>query len=159
MKEIWLIFTHLKLWVAVARHNFRWVKSNLLRSGCARLYSKLITQRWNLRVVVWLVNFVNEPQCDFYFLQMRPQSVYLWITLINLVSTFTSIYGLVVMQRACLPVLMKFRMIPKFVSYPLMLVFTILPSIIVNFLVVQGVIPCTPLLPSKVRGDRECLFN
>ena len=26
-KIIWLIFTHLKLWVAVARHNFKWVKN------------------------------------------------------------------------------------------------------------------------------------
>ena len=24
--HMWVIFTHLKLWVAVARHNFRWVK-------------------------------------------------------------------------------------------------------------------------------------
>ena len=27
MKQIWVIFIHLKLWVAVARHNFKWVKS------------------------------------------------------------------------------------------------------------------------------------
>ena len=26
IKQIWIIFTHLKLWVAVARHNFKWVK-------------------------------------------------------------------------------------------------------------------------------------
>ena len=25
MKQTWLIFTHLKLWVAVARHNLKWV--------------------------------------------------------------------------------------------------------------------------------------
>ena len=24
--QIWVIFTHLKLWVAIARHNFKWVK-------------------------------------------------------------------------------------------------------------------------------------
>ena len=26
MKQIWVFFTHLKLWVAVARHNSKWVK-------------------------------------------------------------------------------------------------------------------------------------
>ena len=26
IKQISVIFTHLKLWVAVARHNFKWVK-------------------------------------------------------------------------------------------------------------------------------------
>ena len=26
IKQIWAIFTHLKLWVAVARHNFKLVK-------------------------------------------------------------------------------------------------------------------------------------
>ena len=26
INHIWVIFTHLKLWVAVARHNFKWVK-------------------------------------------------------------------------------------------------------------------------------------
>ena len=25
-KLIWIIFAHLKLWIAVARHNFKWVK-------------------------------------------------------------------------------------------------------------------------------------
>ena len=24
--QIWRIFTHLKLWIASARHNFKWVK-------------------------------------------------------------------------------------------------------------------------------------
>ena len=24
--QIWIIFTHLKLWIASARHNFKWVK-------------------------------------------------------------------------------------------------------------------------------------
>ena len=27
VKQIWWIFTHLKLWVAVASHNFKWVKN------------------------------------------------------------------------------------------------------------------------------------
>ena len=26
IKQIWVIFAHLKLWVAVARHNFKWVE-------------------------------------------------------------------------------------------------------------------------------------
>ena len=26
IKQICVIFTHLKLWVAIARHNFKWVK-------------------------------------------------------------------------------------------------------------------------------------
>ena len=26
IKQIWVIFSHLKLWVAVARHNFKWLK-------------------------------------------------------------------------------------------------------------------------------------
>ena len=29
-KHIWVIFTHLKLWVAVARHNFKWVKITII---------------------------------------------------------------------------------------------------------------------------------
>ena len=28
-KQIWVFLTHLKLWVAVLRHNFKWVKSHL----------------------------------------------------------------------------------------------------------------------------------
>ena len=26
IKKLWVIFTHSKLWVTVARHNFKWVK-------------------------------------------------------------------------------------------------------------------------------------
>ena len=31
IKQIRVIFTHLKLWVAVARHNFKWVKNQLFK--------------------------------------------------------------------------------------------------------------------------------
>ena len=29
IQQIWVIFTHLKLWVAIARHNFKWMKNKL----------------------------------------------------------------------------------------------------------------------------------
>ena len=28
-RQIWIIFTHLKLWIASARHNFKWVKNQI----------------------------------------------------------------------------------------------------------------------------------
>ena len=28
--QIWVCFTHLKMWVTVARHNFKWVKMLIL---------------------------------------------------------------------------------------------------------------------------------
>ena len=31
--RIWIIFTHLKLWIASARHNFKWVKIQIEYSG------------------------------------------------------------------------------------------------------------------------------
>ena len=31
IKQIRVIFTHLKLWAAVARHNFKWVKNQLFK--------------------------------------------------------------------------------------------------------------------------------
>ena len=31
--QIWIIFTHLKLWIASARHNFKWVKIQIEYSG------------------------------------------------------------------------------------------------------------------------------
>ena len=27
--QIWVIFTHLELWVVVARHNYKWVKNDI----------------------------------------------------------------------------------------------------------------------------------
>ena len=33
MFSIWVIFTHLKLWVAVASHNFKWVKMQVFIEG------------------------------------------------------------------------------------------------------------------------------
>ena len=29
-EQIWVIFTHLKMWVAVANHNFKWVKIKII---------------------------------------------------------------------------------------------------------------------------------
>ena len=31
--QIWIIFTHLKLWIASARHNFKWVKTKIDQFG------------------------------------------------------------------------------------------------------------------------------
>ena len=30
IEQIWVIFSHLKLWVAAARHNFKWVKNEMI---------------------------------------------------------------------------------------------------------------------------------
>ena len=30
IKQMWAIFSHLKLWVAVARHNFKWVEIQII---------------------------------------------------------------------------------------------------------------------------------
>ena len=46
--QIWIIFTHLKLWVASARHNFKWVKiklNNLAVKGLSVSYLPLQQQK------------------------------------------------------------------------------------------------------------------
>ena len=35
--QIWIIFTHLKLWIASARHNFKWVKIQIESFGGERV--------------------------------------------------------------------------------------------------------------------------
>ena len=35
--QIWVIFSHLKLWIAVARHNFKWVKNSIEELGRQRV--------------------------------------------------------------------------------------------------------------------------
>ena len=40
IRKIRVIFTHLKLWVAVARHNFKWVKILIAKNCTSRVESK-----------------------------------------------------------------------------------------------------------------------
>ena len=35
--QVWIIFTHLKLWIASARHNFKWVKHQIKQFGGQRV--------------------------------------------------------------------------------------------------------------------------
>ena len=48
--QIWVIVTHLKLWIAVARHNFKWVKNWIIYFSAAApiRFSRIIDMRWNL---------------------------------------------------------------------------------------------------------------
>ena len=48
IKKIRVIFTHLKLWVAVARHNFKWFKIWIILFSELKSYiiSMLISEYW-----------------------------------------------------------------------------------------------------------------
>ena len=37
IEQVWVIFTHLKLWVAVATHNFKWVKMEIPQLSASRV--------------------------------------------------------------------------------------------------------------------------
>ena len=49
IKQIWLIFNHWKLWVAVARHNIKWVKIYIIEIS-------------GLKPKVIYITFVNKVQ-------------------------------------------------------------------------------------------------
>ena len=48
---IWVFFTHLKLWVAVAKHNFKWVKFEFYNVALNTYSAMINSRRQNLTSV------------------------------------------------------------------------------------------------------------
>ena len=44
ISQIWIVFTHLKLWIASAIHNFKWVKISIKQFGGSRLNDTLLIE-------------------------------------------------------------------------------------------------------------------
>lgn len=79
---------------------------------------------------------------------------YLYVTFVNLVSTMVAVYGLMLTRGVLRPELeQQFSITGKIASLQLTLICSALPNVIISVLVATGVIRCSPLFPSKARGE------
>ena len=86
---------------------------------------------------------------------MSPYNGYIYITIINLLSTLPAMWGLYLIVEALKDDLDKFSMRGKIVSIQLTLIVTSIPNLIISSLVSSGYITCTPLFMSKSRGESK----
>lgn len=79
---------------------------------------------------------------------------YLYVTVLNLVSTVIAVYGLMLTRGALRPELEEqFSITGKIASLQLTLLSSAIPNLIISILVSYEVIDCSPLFPSKARGE------
>jgi len=81
---------------------------------------------------------------------------YLYVTVLNLVSTVIAVYGLMLTRGALRPELEEqFSITGKIASLQLTLLSSAIPNLIISILVSYEVIDCSPLFPSKARGESK----
>ncbi|XP_048255509.1 organic solute transporter subunit alpha-like [Haliotis rufescens] len=85
--------------------------------------------------------------------KMRPNQASLYITVLNVVSALTAMYGMVLVFRASRKHLKEFNIVPKFICMQLVLVFSNLQGIVFNILASSNLPPCSQILPSTARGN------
>jgi len=93
-----------------------------------------------------------------YLLYKRPQfsidSAFGYVVVANIISTMSAVYGLMLFRNAFQPDLgIRFLITGKILCIQLSLLASIFPNVIINLLVVFDVIKCSPLFPSRARGE------
>lgn len=95
---------------------------------------------------------------SFFSHQMSAYNGYTYIVILNLMTTLPAMYGLYLLRNALSPDLeKKFKLTGKIASIQLTMIATALPNLIISILVTAGVISCTPIFPSKARGESQCI--
>lgn len=84
---------------------------------------------------------------------------FLYIAIINLISTLSAMYGLMLLRGILHPELEKqFAITGKIACLQLTLICSALPNLFIGVLVALNIIKCGPLFPSKARGEGMCVF-
>jgi organic solute transporter subunit alpha len=82
---------------------------------------------------------------------------FIYITVINIISSCVAVYGLMLLRGAFLPELeADFSITGKILSLQLTLLSSALPNLIIGILVATDVIKCGPVFSSKARGEGTC---
>ena len=95
----------------------------------------------------------------FLFFQISITNAQTYLSLLNILSTMTAMYGLMIQRKTFLPDLGKlYSLSGKILTVQTTLFSTIIPIIIINMLVSFGVISCGPMFPSKARGEGQSSY-
>lgn len=85
---------------------------------------------------------------------MSLDNAYIYVTVLNLVSTLVAVYGLMLTRGLLGPEFERqFSITGKIASLQLTLICSAVPNLIIGILVSTGVIQCSVLLPSKARSE------
>jgi organic solute transporter subunit alpha len=85
---------------------------------------------------------------------LQLMNAYVYVTVINLTSTVIAVYGLMLFRGTFAPELeQKFAISGKIMSIQLALIISILPNVILSFLVLFQVIPCRIFFSSKTIAE------
>jgi Organic solute transporter Ostalpha len=91
--------------------------------------------------------------CVFVSLQVFPNSAFLYLIAMNMISSLLSVWGLTIMKTITRPDLeQKFSINGKLASVQLTLITLVLTNTIVGVLVTTNAIDCTELYSSKSRA-------
>ena len=66
IKQIWIIFNHLRLWFAVAKHNLKWLKIQINLFSACSLPAIAISSSKRAKL-----SFLKYNLLTFYFLELR----------------------------------------------------------------------------------------
>jgi Organic solute transporter Ostalpha len=93
-------------------------------------------------------------------LQLSPFNGFIYITVTNIISSCVAVYGLMLLRGAFQPELEKdFAITGKIASLQLTLLSSAIPNLIIGILVSTDVIKCSPIFPSKARGEGDDLLK
>lgn len=85
---------------------------------------------------------------------MQLNKAFLYITIINTTSTLVAVYGLMLLRRIFTPELEeKFKIGGKIASIQMCLIASIIPSLVLNSLLVNHKLPCTKILSPKTVAE------
>lgn len=79
---------------------------------------------------------------------------FIYFTIVNTISSFVAVYGLMLLRGAFRPELERdFHITGKIFSIQLAIIISAIPNLILSILVATGVIPCGPIFPSESRAE------
>lgn len=86
---------------------------------------------------------------------MMPNNAALYITILNIISTLTAIYGLIILKSLVLPYLSIHKVNFKLVVVQVTMLSTVVIDLIIGIISSQGLLPCTGFMGSKDRASRK----
>lgn len=100
-----------------------------------------------------LLFLINGP-FPICFPQIDQNGAFIYFTIVNTISSFVAVYGLMLLRGAFRPELERdFHITGKIFSIQLAIIISAIPNLILSILVATGVIPCGPIFPSESRAE------
>ncbi|XP_002732824.1 organic solute transporter subunit alpha-like [Saccoglossus kowalevskii] len=84
--------------------------------------------------------------------KFTPDGAFLYLQTVSVLSTLTAFQAIVILFKVSKEPLMNYKIVPKFFSIQLAMIFSNIQGVLIGFLIAGGKIPCTPTWSSGMEG-------